>query len=117
MYEAGGLKINTWINPPKTVEFSYGSDGTFATLKSTGLICLQDKLPKKTSMDFAKMLFDCISNIVGSHDFKKGDFRVMIDGEPIFIIEQKSMTISCMEDMSMFDQWAFSHLEKMWKER
>lgn len=118
MYEVGGLKINTWMNPPQTVEFSYGSEGTVATLKVTGLICNQDKLPNKTSMDFAKMLFNCISNITGSHNFSEGrDFRVMIAGEPVFIIGQKDLALTCTDDMGMFDQWAFSHLEKMWKDR
>lgn len=111
------IKINDGIG--NQIAWHLDGSGQIAALNEGGLKCNRDHLPNLISKEFAGLLFNCLKSAVQYHDFY-GDrfaFSFNVASKPILIVHERSLELIETSGMSLFDQWAFNHLEEMWKGR
>jgi hypothetical protein len=102
-----------------SISFDHGSHGKIAVVTPEGLKCDADLFPEKTSKEFAQMLYESLQALVSNAHFERGKSPVkwMIGGKSVMEVGERTLELNVTGPMSHFDQWVFTHLQQLWKER
>jgi hypothetical protein len=112
-YLDDGLSLEA---PSNSITFYAETGRPIAVLKAGGLVCEQNSYPNLTSREFATKLKKTLKENGLSHSTDDKNTLYTLSGCAVLKATKDSIELLVDGDeMSLFDQHVFSHLQELWR--